>query len=47
MATTMKNHVKNVEMGHLGVMEIAYGATINAQMALLQVIDYKISICKL
>ena len=40
----MKNHVKNVEMGHLGVMEIANGATINAQMELLQAIDYKI--CK-
>ena len=45
----MKDPAKNAlrEMGHLGVMEIAYGATINAQMELLQVIDYKISICKL
>ena len=34
-------------MGKVGVMEIANGATINAQMELLQVIDYKISICKL
>ena len=30
------------DMGHLGVMEIANGATINAQMELLQAIDYKI-----